>query len=94
MTVRASGDTGEIGSHCGGVGALVETLGEQFFLGETLDKFIENVVNGNDVKKEIRKEYIEKYCLNYPNGKTPCENIVNAILGQKEYKQIFTTTTL
>ena len=62
--------------------------------GETLDKFIENVVNGNDVKKEIRKEYIEKYCLNYPNGKTPCENIVNAILGQKEYKQIFTTTTL
>jgi len=62
--------------------------------GETLDKFIENVVNGNDMKKELRREYREKYCLNYPNGKTPCENIVNAILGENEYKGIFTIKPL
>lgn len=58
--------------------------------GESLDKFIRNVLDGKDEKKNLREQYYEKYCSpnSYPNHKTPCENIVNAILGQEEYKNL------
>lgn len=53
--------------------------------GDTLDRFVQNVIEGRDDKAELRRRYIERHCSSYPNGKTPCENIVNAILGQEEY---------
>jgi len=56
--------------------------------GDKLESFILNVINEIDEKAELRNKYYEKYCEYYPNGKTPCENIVNAILGQQEYSYL------
>ena len=53
---------------------------------DSLRTFVQNVIDGNDIKRDIRKEHIEKYCKKYPNGKTPTDNIINLILGQEEYK--------
>ena len=44
-----------------------------------VETFIVNVVNNNDCKKNVRSEYIKAELLP-PNGKTACENIINAIL--------------
>lgn len=49
-----------------------------------IEKFIQNVIESIDPLKEERKKFVEAY-LTPPNGKTACENIVNAILGTEEY---------
>ena len=51
-----------------------------------IEQFILNVINNFDPLKENRIDYFKNYLLP-PNGKTACENIINAILGTKEYKK-------
>lgn len=47
---------------------------------DEIENFIINVINGNDVKKKQREEFITNNLLP-PNNKTACENIIDAILG-------------
>ena len=59
----------------------------QYYFGhnaQDIESFIKNVINGVDPRKEEREEFIKQYLLP-PNGKTACENIINAILGEEEY---------
>ncbi len=53
---------------------------------EEIDGFIRNVLDGVDPLKEDRQEYFDRYLLP-PNGKSACQNIINAILGQDEYSK-------
>jgi len=51
-------------------------------LKEDIEKFIVDVViNGNDVKKEERTAFVQKYLLP-PNGKTSAENIYDNIIDE------------
>lgn len=52
---------------------------------EDIEQFIENVINGIDPLKDEREKFYNE-CLIPPHGKTACENIINAILGEGEYK--------
>lgn len=52
---------------------------------EEVEDFIKMVIAGNDPIAEERNSYIENHMLP-PHGKTACENIINAILNQEEYK--------
>lgn len=45
---------------------------------------IKVVIGGNDPLKEHRLEYKKKYIVP-PYGKTACQNIINAILGEEEF---------
>lgn len=49
-----------------------------------IENFIINLINGVDPLKKQRKDFLDKH-LTPPYGKTGCENIINAILGQEEY---------
>ena len=51
---------------------------------EDIEGFILNVINGNDELKNKRESFVQSYLVP-PYGKTACENIINAILGQEEY---------
>ena len=53
---------------------------------EDIENFIINVINGFDPLKDDRKNFVDNY-LTPPNGKTACENIINAILGEEEYRR-------
>lgn len=53
---------------------------------EDIELFIQNVIAGIDPLKEDRKSFVHSY-LTPPHGKSACENIINAILGEKEYKE-------
>jgi len=55
------------------------------FTKEDIEGFIQNVLAGEDSLKQNRKDFYDKYLLP-PHGKSACENIINAILGEKEYK--------
>ena len=50
-----------------------------------IEQFIENVIKGVDPMKKDREKFYNDYLIP-PNGKTSCENIINAILGKAEYK--------
>lgn len=52
---------------------------------EDIEKFIQNVIDGVDPMKEEREKFYDNYLIP-PHGKTACENIINAILGEAEYK--------
>lgn len=54
---------------------------------EDIAKFIQNVIDGIDPMKEERKKFYDDYLIP-PHGKTACENIINAILGEAEYKDL------
>ena len=47
---------------------------------DDIEGFINNVINGKDEMKEARIRFYNDYLLP-PNGKSPSENIINAILG-------------
>lgn len=49
-----------------------------------IEQFILNVIDGYDVMKERRKEFVDKY-LTPPNRKSACDNIIHAILGEEDY---------
>ncbi len=51
---------------------------------EDIEMFVKNVINGKDPRKKERDEFVKRE-LTPPNGKTACENIINAILGVEEY---------
>lgn len=52
---------------------------------EDIKSFLQKtVIEGNDPLKAKRIEYKKKYILP-PFGRTACENIINAILGEKEF---------
>lgn len=51
---------------------------------EEIENFIKDVVDDRDPRKVEREAFFNDYLLP-PNGKTACENIMNAILGQAEY---------
>ena len=51
---------------------------------EDIEQFIQDVISGNDPLKEARLQYVASE-LTPPHGKTACQNIINAILGEKEY---------
>lgn len=51
---------------------------------EDIERFINDVIKGYDPLKTQRDSFVSTY-LTPPNGKTACENIINAILGQEEY---------
>ena len=51
-----------------------------------IERFIVNVINGEDSLKDKRQKFVDDY-LTPPNNKTACQNIINAILGEEEYKQ-------
>ena len=50
-----------------------------------IERFIKDVIAGKDPRAEERRVFYEKNLLP-PHGKTACENIINAILGQEEYR--------
>lgn len=52
---------------------------------EEIEKFIQNVVAGDDPLKESRIEFKKKHLLP-PNNQSACQNIIDAILGQNGYK--------
>ena len=59
----------------------------QYYFGrneQDIEKFVINVINGVDSRKQEREVFFNKY-LQPPHGKTASENIINAILGQEEY---------
>lgn len=59
--------------------------------GETLDDFIQKVIQNEDSRREIRHDYLERHHLTqstYPNGKTPSENIIDALLGTGAYENV------
>ena len=63
---------------------------KQHYLGRTagdIEKFILNVINEEDTMFEQRTVFYRE-CLLPPYGKTACENIINAILGEKEYSHL------
>lgn len=49
-----------------------------------IEQFILNVIKGKDPLKTERDAYTRQY-LTPPHGKSACENIINAILGEAEY---------
>lgn len=49
-----------------------------------IEQFILNVIDGIDYFKDDRKKFVSSY-LTPPNGKSACDNIINAILGEEEY---------
>lgn len=51
---------------------------------EDIEVFIKNVINNVDVFKEKREHFVKHY-LTPPYAKSACENIINAILGEKEF---------
>lgn len=53
---------------------------------EDIEQFIQNVIKGVDPRKEERLGYYNRHLVP-PHNKTACENIVNAILGEEEYKE-------
>lgn len=54
---------------------------------QDIERFINDVISGNDPLKNERDKFY-KECLLPPNGKTASENIINAILGEAEYKTL------
>lgn len=50
-----------------------------------IEFFILNVINGEDSLKDKRRKFVNDY-LTPPYNKTACQNIINAILGEEEYK--------
>ena len=50
-----------------------------------IEKFIQNVIEDKDPMRMKREQFYNE-CLLPPNGKTSCQNIINAILGEEEYK--------
>lgn len=50
-----------------------------------IEQFIKDVIAGKDPRAEERRVFYENNLLP-PHGKTACENIINAILGQEEYR--------
>ncbi len=52
---------------------------------EQIELFIQNVIQGVDPMKEEREKFYNEYLIP-PYGKTACQNIINAILGEAEYK--------
>lgn len=51
---------------------------------EDIEKFVLDIIAGIDEKKVERDNFYTNSLLP-PHGKTACENIINAILGQEEY---------
>ena len=49
-----------------------------------IESFVLDVIKGIDPLKENRRLFVSNY-LTPPHGKSACENIINAILGQEEY---------
>lgn len=52
---------------------------------EEIESFILNVINGVDPLKEERSGFFKEYLLP-PNGQSATQNIIDAILGQENYK--------
>lgn len=48
---------------------------------QDIERFIKDVIDGNDTLKEKRAAFKRKYLLP-PNNRSACENIINAILGE------------
>lgn len=53
---------------------------------EDIENFINNIINGVDELCDKRRQFFEKN-LRSPYNKTSCENIINAILGEKEFSK-------
>lgn len=51
-----------------------------------IEEFIQNVINGIDPLKDAREQFYKTQLLP-PHGKSACENIINVILGEEEYKE-------
>lgn len=49
---------------------------------DDIERFIQNVIAGNDPLKESRAAFKERYLLP-PGGRTACQNIIYSILGKK-----------
>ncbi|MBO7617629.1 MAG: CDP-glycerol glycerophosphotransferase family protein [Bacteroidales bacterium] len=60
-------------------------LHEKGFSEKDIELFIQDVIEGKDPHSKERKAFFEKNLLP-PHGKSACENIINAILGQEEYR--------
>lgn len=52
---------------------------------EDIENFILDVIAGKDVNANERSAFIKRHLMP-PHGKTACENIINAILGENEYR--------
>lgn len=58
------------------------------YMGETkedIEQFVQNVISGNDPYADKRDRF-SKNVLLPPNGESACNNIMNAILGEGNYK--------
>lgn len=65
-------------------GQIAYDLHTHGILEQEIERFIINVIENKDIRKQEREDYYQDYLLP-PNGKTACENIINAILGEEEY---------
>ena len=54
---------------------------------EEIEIFVINVINGKDSLKQQRKLFYEKYLIP-PYGKSACDNIIDALLGEGNYKEV------
>lgn len=54
---------------------------------EDIEQFVQNVIDDIDPRKEEREQFFKDYLLP-PNGRTACENIIAAILGESPYGNI------
>lgn len=50
-----------------------------------IEEFIQNIIDGVDPIKDKRERFYKTQLLP-PHGKSACENIINVILGEEEYK--------
>lgn len=51
---------------------------------EDIEQFVQNVINDIDPRKEEREQFFKDYLLP-PHGRSACENIIAAILGEPPY---------
>ena len=56
-------------------------------LNDFIEKFVQNVIDDIDPRKEEREQFFKDYLLP-PHGRSACENIIAAILGEYPYGNI------
>ena len=78
---------GSVEEHCSQLNThTVKAFNLHYFgrIAADIESFIVDVINGIDPYKESREQYYKDY-LSPINGKSSCDNIIDAILGDNGY---------
>lgn len=79
---------GNVEEHCEQINTHTKKAFNLHYFGRTaedIESFIAAVIKGEDSYKEAREQYYRDY-LAPINGKTSCDNIIDAILGNRSYQ--------